>query len=164
MHDLCREVGEAVLLTRRSGQMVVCLERVETTRPIRLSYERGHLLPLHAGAPSKVVLAFEEQSDAVVDSLGELERFTDATITDPDTLRADLAQIREQGYALSNGERDLGVRRVAAPIFGADGKIAAGISVGTLSFEVDDDELPATIAAVRAAAQRVTDRLVQIGG
>ena len=110
MQDLCREVDEAVLLTRRSGTMVVCLERVETTRPIRLSYERGHLLPLHAGAPSKVLLAFEEQSDVVVESLGELQRFTDATITDPNLLRAELARIREQGYALSNGERDAGVR------------------------------------------------------
>ena len=150
MQDLCREVDEAVLLTRRSGTMVVCLERVETTRPIRLSYERGHLLPLHAGAPSKVLLAFEEQSDVVVESLGELQRFTDATITDPDLLRAELARIREQGYALSNGERDAGVRGIVAPIFGPDGTIAAGISVGTLSFQADDDGLPATIAAVRA--------------
>ncbi len=164
MHDLCREVDEAVLLTRRSGTMVVCVERVETTRPIRLSYERGHLLPLHAGAPSKVLLAFEDPATLDVDALGALERFTESTITDPDELRAELALIREQGYAMSNGELDLGVRGIAAPIFDADGRVAAGISVGSLSFQVDESTLPETISAVRAAAQRVTDRLVQIGG
>jgi DNA-binding IclR family transcriptional regulator len=162
MEDLCREVDQAVLLTRRSGTMVVCVERVETTRPIRLSYERGHLLPLHAGAPSKILLAFEDPATLDVDALGELERFTETTITDPDELRAELAQIREQGYATSNGELDLGVRGIAAPIFDADGRVAAGISVGALSFQVDESTQPATIAAVRAAAQRVTDRLVQI--
>lgn len=163
MEDLCREVDEAVLLTRRSGTMAICVERVETNRPIRLSYERGHALPLHAGAPSKVLLAYEEQADLAVESLGELERFTDSTITDPDALRTELGKIRKQGYALSNGERDEGVRGIAAPIFGADGRIVAGISVGTVSFLADEDDLPATIAAVRASAQRVTDRLVQIG-
>ena len=92
MRDLAREVDETVLLTRRSGNMAVCVERVEIARPIRLSYERGHLLPLHAGAPAKVLLAFEEDADLVVDSLAPFERFTDTTITDPDDLRRELAR------------------------------------------------------------------------
>lgn len=162
MHALSRDLGEAVLLTRRTGMMAVCLERVETAQPIRLSYERGHLLPLHAGAPSKVLLAFDDQADAVIESLGTLERFTDSTITDPDELRAELAVIREQGYAVSNGERDAGVRGIAAPIFGADRLLVAGISAGCLALSADD-EMTATIAAVRAAAQQVTDRVTVIG-
>ena len=164
MRELAREVDETVLLTRRSGNMAVCVERVEIARPIRLSYERGHLLPLHAGAPAKVLLAYEEDADLVVDSLAPFERFTDTTITDPADLRRELARIRERGYALSNGERDLGVRGVAAPVFGADGKVTAGISVGCLAFELTEDDLPAVIQAVQAAAKRVTDRLAEIGG
>lgn len=163
MDDLCREIDETVLLTRRSGTMVVCLERVETTHPIRVSYERGHLLPLHAGAPSKVLLAFEDPANIDVDALGELQRFTENTITDPDALRAELVRIREQGYALSTGEVDAGVRGIAAPVFGADGKIAAGIGVGALAFQERKDALQGTIAAVRRAAERVTNRLVQVG-
>lgn len=162
MQDLSRQLGEAVLLTRRTGLMAVCLERVETSQPIRLSYERGHLLPLHAGAPSKVLLAFDDENDAVVKSLGKLERFTDSTITDPDELRAELAVIREQGYAVSNGERDAGVRGIAAPIFGAEGRLTAGISAGCLALAAEDDELDATIAAVRAAARTVTERLAAV--
>lgn len=163
MEELSRDLGEAVILTRRSGSMAVCLERVETAQPIRLSYERGLLLPLHAGAPSKVLLAFDEQADAVVDSLGKLERFTDSTITDPDALRAELNVIRAQGYAVSNGERDVGVRGIAAPIFGADGKLAAGISAGCLALAADGADLDSTIAAVRAAAQEVSERLAAVG-
>ena len=164
MRDLAREVDETVLLTRRSGNMAVCVERVEIARPIRLSYERGHLLPLHAGAPAKVLLAYEERADSIVDELAPFEHFTDTTITDPDELRSELARIRERGYAVSNGERDAGVRGVGAPVFGPDGRIAAGISVGCLAFETSEDDLPAVIDAVRAAAQRVTERLVEIGG
>jgi DNA-binding IclR family transcriptional regulator len=163
MQELCRAVDETVLLTRRSGTRVVCVERVETTHPIRLSYERGQLLPLHAGAPSKVLLAFEDPVTFDVDALGELDRFTDATITDPTALRADLAQIKKQGYALSVGELDTGVRGVAAPIFGPDGIITAGISVGALALQGIDKEPQDTIDAVCRAAQRITNRLVEIG-
>jgi DNA-binding IclR family transcriptional regulator len=162
MSDLCAEVDETVLLTRRAGTMAVCLERVETSHPIRLSYERGHLLPLHAGAPSKVLLAYEEEAGFDLESLGKLEQFTAATITDPPKLRKELARIREQGYALSSGEIDLGVRGVAAPIFGSDGTIAAGISVGALEFQVEDKDLHSVVQAVRAAAERVTSRLAQV--
>jgi len=164
MRDLARDVDETVLLTRRSGNMAVCVERVEISRPIRLSYERGHLLPLHAGAPAKVLLAYEEDADRGLDALAPFERFTETTITDPDELRRELAQIRDRGFALSNGERDVGVRGVGAPVFGPDGRITAGISVGCLAFETTEDDLPAVIDAVMAAARRVTDRLAEIGG
>jgi DNA-binding IclR family transcriptional regulator len=42
--------------------------------------------------------------------------------------------------------------------------VTAGISVGCLAFELTEDDLPTVIQAVQAAAKRVTDRLVEIGG
>src|SRR5262247_3052676 len=63
MEELRDQVGEAVLLTRRSGNQVVCIERVEGLRPTRLSYERGQILPVHAGASAKVLLAFAEPAE-----------------------------------------------------------------------------------------------------
>ena len=102
-----------------------------------------------------MLLAYEEAAGLDVDSLGKLERFAETTITDPDALRAELAQIHERGYAFSNGELDRGVRGVAAPIFAADGTIAAGISVGTLAFLADDNALPVTIDTVRGRRTRL---------
>jgi DNA-binding IclR family transcriptional regulator len=96
--------------------MAVCLERVEISRPIRLSYEQGHLLPLMRGAGEGAARA-REDADLAVDSLAPFERFTDTTITDP-TICAASSPRSERGYALSNGERDVGVRGVAAPVFG----------------------------------------------
>jgi DNA-binding IclR family transcriptional regulator len=53
MRELAAQAGESVLLTRRSGAAVVCLEMEEATHPIRLSYERGHILPINAGPPHR---------------------------------------------------------------------------------------------------------------
>jgi len=164
MERLAEETGEAVLLTRRAGSLVTCIERVESSHPIRLSYERGQALPIHAGASAKLLLAFEEPSEiATVLKNMRFERFTDTTVTDLPTFRASLKQIREQGYAVSLGELDEGVCGVAAPIFTPAGKVA-GISVAGPAFRMGSRERPRIIAAVRKAADEITVRLAEIEG
>jgi DNA-binding IclR family transcriptional regulator len=163
MRELSEQVDESILLTRRSGDQVVCVERIASSHPIRLSYERGHLLPIHAGASAKVLLAFAEPSELeAILSTAKFERFTEATVTDATELRSQLDDIRRSGYALSDGEIDRGVRGVAAPIFGTDGRVAAGLSVASLALRVTDDQLPAVVAAVVRAASAVTERLAAI--
>ena len=161
MRVLAAETGEDVLLTRRSGTQVACIERVQGSHMVRLSYERGHLLPCHAGASALVVLAFApgEEIDRVLAAAAPLTSFTDRTPTHPDEVRAKLATIRDQGYALTDGEVDPGVRGVAAPVFLPDGRVGAGLSVVGLAYRLTDDVIDQVVAAVRAAAAEITDRL-----
>lgn len=162
MRTLAQETGEAVLLTRRSGAHVVCIERVESpSQRIRLSYERGQLLPLHAGASAKVLLAFADpdELDELLASSMPLHRYTDRTVTDPGRLRRQLERIRRDGYAVTSGEVDQGVRGVAAPIFAPDGGASAGLSVAGMAFRLTDDTLDRTIHLVRTAANAISNRL-----
>lgn len=162
---LARETGEVVLLTRRSGDLVVCIERVEgdPRHPLRLSYERGHVLPIHAGASAKILLAFmpTEEVGALLGSQ-ELPRFTRYTVTDPARIAAQLAAIRQEGYVQSESEVDEGVRAVAAPVFGADGQVVAGLTVAGPAFRVDDAAFERHTAAVRAAATTISKRLQEM--
>jgi DNA-binding IclR family transcriptional regulator len=162
MRELAASTGEATLLTRRSGQQVVCLERVESTHRIRLSYERGQVLSPHAGASAKVLLAWLPP-DAVQHLFrGELTRYTDRTITDPAELRLQLDRIRAAGYAVSEGEVDEGVRGIAAPIFGSDGQVVAGLSTVGPAFRIDDKALPRIVQQTRDTAQAITERLASL--
>jgi DNA-binding IclR family transcriptional regulator len=151
MRRLCERVGQSVLLTRRAGASVVCLERVEASAPIRLSYERGQVLPANAGAAALALLAWAppEELDEILDH--PLTRFTEATLTDPDTLRARLAQIRIDGVAVGRGELDPDVLGIAAPVRGS-GVVVAAISVAALAHRVPEDEVADIAAAVREAA------------
>jgi len=165
MERLAATVDEAVLLTRRSANQVVCIERVESQHPVRLSYERGHVLPLHAGASAKVLLAFAPPGE--VEALLEgaaLEQFTDSTVTDPDLLLAELVDIRTRGFAFSDGEVDAGVRGVAAPILGSDGRVIAGLSVAGPAFRLSDDRVPQVVEAAREAAGEISTQLDVLAG
>ncbi len=165
MRELAEHTGEAVILTRRAGHMVICVERVESRHRIRLSYERGNTLPPHAGASAKVLLAWLPPAE-LNELLSEVEltRYTDRTVTDEPALRAELECIRHAGYAVSNGEVDPGVRGIAAPVFGTNGQVVAGLSTVGPAFRLDDAACPALIDATRKAAQAVTQRLADIEG
>jgi DNA-binding IclR family transcriptional regulator len=163
MRALADEVGETVLLTRRSGAAVVCLELAESSHPIRLSYERGHVLPINAGASAQILLAWTPADEVTnILSAAPLERFTQRTVTDPAELQARLALIRKQGFAVSNGELDTGVLGIAAPIRAANGTVGAAISVAALSSRVPKSETRQMTKAVCDAAERISARLQEV--
>ncbi|MDX6741556.1 IclR family transcriptional regulator [Actinocorallia sp. A-T 12471] len=163
MRELVADVGETVLLTRRTGTSVVCLERESTDSPVRLSYERGHILPVNAGASALVLLAWapEKEVRSVIEASG-LPRLTGATVTDADALLARLAEIRELGYAVSRGELDPDVVGVAAPIRDESGAVAAAVSVAALAHRVPEERVPEVAAAVSAAAASISEKLARI--
>ncbi|HZO76313.1 MAG TPA: IclR family transcriptional regulator [Ktedonobacteraceae bacterium] len=163
MQELVAQTGETALLTRRTDAYVVCIERVESQHRVRLSYERGQVLPLHAGASAKVLLAYlaPEEIEAILRT-GPFPRYTEQTVTDPDVLRTQLESIRTRGYAMSEGEVDDGVRGVAAPIFDTQKRVIAGLSVAGPAFRINQAVLPGVIQAVQETAKRISLRLQEL--
>jgi len=160
LRRLASETAETVLLTRRIGSQVICLEREESTQHLRLSYERGQVLPIHAGASALVLLAWlsPKELDGVLYDR-PLERFTENTITDPLVLRSRLGEIRQRGFVVTFGERDRGVVGVAAPIFGQPEKVVAGLTVVMPQHRLSGDQLETTTSLVLKAAQEIGQRL-----
>jgi DNA-binding IclR family transcriptional regulator len=141
--ELAREVGEAVL------------------RRVRISYERGTVLPINAGASATVLLAWSDP-EHVRDLLAgaRLERFTDATLTDVDALIDRLARIRSDGYAVARSELDPEVMGIAAPIWGPrEGEVVAAVSVVGLVSRISPKVERMIVAKVRLAAARISERL-----
>ena len=130
MEKLQRDYGETVILSALRNDQGVCLEKVEGTHALRVSHDRGAIFPLHAGASGKALLAYlpREDRERIIREQG-LPRFTKTTITDPNLLRKELARIRSQGYAESDGEVTEGTYGIGAPIYGRGGKIVAALSV-----------------------------------
>ncbi|PXX71534.1 IclR family transcriptional regulator [Nocardia tenerifensis] len=163
MRALVGQVGETVLLTRRAGATVVCLEREESAHPVRLSYERGHVLPINAGAAALILLAWaDEQEIADIVGKGALPQLTDATVTDGSVLRERLAAMRRDGIAVTRGELDPEVTGVAAPILDGRGEVVAAVSIAALSHRVPESRIPEVSTAVQAAAARISEQLALI--
>ena len=114
----------------RADNRRVVVDQVESHKPLRRTYtELGQPIPLHQGAPGKVMLAFlsPEAREAIL--AGPLEAATPVTPTDPDALRQELEGIRERGYALSFGERVNDIHTVAVPVANHTGEVIAALSI-----------------------------------
>lgn len=119
--------SETAVLTVRSGLHAICLRQVESPHALRYAFKINELLPLHAGAGQRTLLAYSPP--AVIEKVLSqgLHRFTDRTLT-RDRLSQHLAQIRRAGLAVSHGELSAGALAISVPVFGA-GEIVCSLTV-----------------------------------
>lgn len=158
MRGLTERFHQTVLLTRQMGQAVVCLEREESREQyVRLSYERGTILELNAGASAQVLLAWlpEPQQRAALRN-AVLRRFTPQSIVEPETLVERLRRIRAEGYAITYGEVDSEAVGIAAPIFRSSGEVLAAISVVLIRSRVSDEQIDQIRGALLEAAAHLS--------
>jgi DNA-binding IclR family transcriptional regulator len=122
---------ETSLLTvvSENGSTAICLDRVESQEPLRLSVQPGREVPLHAGASQKILLASlpGPELERILDE--PLEPVCLATITDPDALRIELSSIRRRGWASSYEETNRGVWGLAVALVDEYGYAVAAIGV-----------------------------------
>jgi DNA-binding IclR family transcriptional regulator len=161
LRRLSRDTGETSLLTVLTprSDMGVCLERVETPQPLRLSVTPGRHLPLHAGASQKVLMAYMEPEGLERALARPLEHLCHNTITDPGLLRDELARIREAGWASSFEETNLGVWGLAVPILGASGSIVCAIGIAGPSARLAQERISDLIHRIHEGAEEIAQAL-----
>ncbi len=116
-------------LAVREGSEIIYLEKI-TSRDLKVPHSRvGGRLPMHCTALGKAILA--HSSPTFVDSVleGPLAPLTPKTITDQNTLRREIAGVRQSRVAYDFEESQLGLFCVAAPIFARTGRVVGAISV-----------------------------------
>jgi DNA-binding IclR family transcriptional regulator len=115
------------------------------------------LAPAHAIAGGKLLLAYREPwRESVLER--PLERITEATVIDPEAVRAADETTRERGFALEDGEFRAGVRAVAAPVCDGFGDVVAALAVSGARSELGDVDRAAR--QVGAAARELSERLI----
>jgi DNA-binding IclR family transcriptional regulator len=135
MDQLGKSTGETINLgiagsphadgQQAAAQMAETIAQVDCTYLIGGTNWVGLLVPLHASALGKVLLAY----GAAQLPAAPLARVTDKTVTSEAALRADLAGVRARGYAVSDEELEPGLIAIAAPVFRYDAAVVAALSV-----------------------------------
>ncbi len=154
--DLAVRTGCAVRTGVRLLNDVVVVHHAPRPDGTRQMPEVGIVIPAHACALGKVLMAFEHDPPADgVRSPGR--RMTGETLTDPAELRAQLAEIQQTGIATEVEEAVLGECGVAAPLFDATGDVAGaiGLVVPATDWPVEAGALDALRAAARAVCREL---------
>ena len=124
MQNICTELGESVFLSVFDRAAVVTLAEEESRASLRVVSEVGARLPVHCTSQGKLFLANSSPAECRrILTHTELKAYTPHTLTTPEQFAPELTRIREQGYAVENGEYKIGLRSVSAPIHDVTGEV-----------------------------------------
>ncbi len=129
MHRLREAFGHTITLARVNGGVVKMIDALEGNGLINIGVRIGLDLPLHANAGGKLALAFGEPDVRRWIETLALDKFTEHTITDRETLKAEVEAVRRQGWANAPEEFVLGINAVSAPIFDRDKRLVATLGM-----------------------------------
>jgi DNA-binding IclR family transcriptional regulator len=130
LETLRNRTGETITIHVRTGLSRICVQELPSPQPLRYTAGLGATVGIYVGSAGKTLLAFmpDDERDRMLKSL-RLVPETPNTITSLDVLRTELDAVKEQGFAVSHGERVDGAVGVSAPVYDAGGRILAALSV-----------------------------------
>jgi DNA-binding IclR family transcriptional regulator len=136
MTELADKTKETVSIHTISGNNRVCIDSLATASALRSVVQPGEQVPLLAGSASKSLIAYMPQKDRapIVAAIARSMKRTQVEVN------AELAKIREQGYAVSHGERLLGVSAISVPIKDVHDEVHYCLSVGGPSVRIQMHE------------------------
>jgi len=159
LEELAVRTGETVNLAILQGDQVVNIDQIAAPNLVVNVNWVGKQTPLHATSNGKVLLAYlaEEERRRLLSR--PLPRLTPRTITDPRMLEKQLRRILTDGYAFTLEELELGLNAVAAPVYAADGRVQAAVSVAGPSYRVTPQRLSELGEMTKDAGAAISRRM-----
>lgn len=160
MEQFRDEVGEAVNLIVRDKHQAIYIEKVDTDQPVRLFTAVGRRSPLHAGACSRILLAFlpEEEQNYYIEK-ADLSLIGNSKITERSQLRELIKEAKLNKYAVSHSELVDHTFSISAPIFNHTCQVIAGLSVAGPDSRFTESRIPMLISKVQHYASLISKEL-----
>jgi DNA-binding IclR family transcriptional regulator len=157
---LCRKTNETVNLGLPDLLDLLVVDSFQGSRQLHASAYAGWRSLYHCTALGKAIMAqWDAPMRRTIYSARSLPRQTPNTITEIDTLEAQLTQFQARGYALDLEENEVGVNGIATSIVNGLGEVAAAISVAgpsnRLTEEVMEQIAPDVIEAADSIAAAI---------
>jgi IclR family KDG regulon transcriptional repressor len=158
MAELAAKTLETVHLSVLDDTDVIYLHKIDSPQPVRAYSTIAGRAPAYCVATGKALLAFQDEE--YLDRFrGKLQPHTPKTLANSTALRAELAQVRELGYALNRGEWRETVCGLAAPIFDATRRPLAAVGISGPVERLKPARLKAFTPDVVQAARSISEAL-----
>jgi IclR family transcriptional regulator, pca regulon regulatory protein len=156
LRAISEDIEESCSIAILDGDDIVYTARAPVSRIMSIDLYVGSRLPAAFTSMGRVLIAFGKEDLDTRLARVTFAPLTAKTILNAAALKAELEQVRAQGYAIVDQELELGLRSIAAPIMGPDGIAAAAINVGVHASRRTKDELVARVLPrLRAAAEEL---------
>lgn len=155
--QLSADVGETVHLAQLDTAQVIYVDKRNAAEPVQMYSQSGKVGPAYCTGVGKVMLAYlPETALAEVLDQQSYHRFTDTTHTTPESLRAELLDIRANGYGFDREEHEPGIICVALPILTETNRVLGALSVTSTTTRTNLAGLESLVDRIRATAQAIS--------
>lgn len=135
---------------------MLVIATVRGPSPIEIGVRVGSLLSFHGSAQGKVATAFSSPAFQRRVLSGDLTAYTPQTITNPDTLAAEFAEIRKCGWAVAPNQAALGLNTLASPILDGSGMVCGTVGIVDLTQSLGAEPAPGHVEAVLETARKIS--------
>ena len=161
---LAEELGETVNIAVLESHYAINLYQVRGPGAVTAHNWVGQLTPLHATSSGKVLLAqLPAKRRAELLATAGLEKLTPDTLTSKTRLEKNLAEVRERGYSMTQGEFEIGLNAMAAPVRGRDGKVVAAVSASGPDYRFSEERMRELAPILVGGADEISHRLGYLG-
>lgn len=157
LRHISRALNESASVAILDGDEILYIARAPVSRIMSIDIHVGTRLPAFCTSMGRVLLAHcsAEAVEAYLDR-AKLIQYTPRTIVSREGLRGTLDSVRANGYSLVDQELEIGLRSIAVPIYGTDGKAVAALNVGVQAARISIAEMESRILPVlREGAQEL---------
>lgn len=142
LDQLSEMIGQSCSVSILDDDEIVYIARAAQRRVMSIGLLPGSRLPAHCTSMGRVLLASlaeAEARDVVLAS--DLSPRTVHSLHDPEDILAEIAKIRQQGFAVIHQEIELGLSAVAIPIIDARGRTVAAMNTGMATVHATTDAI-----------------------
>jgi IclR family acetate operon transcriptional repressor len=155
LERLVDELGESANLAMLDGDQIVYVAQAPSRHSMRMFTEVGRRVSPHCTAVGKVLMADlpDEQVCEILSRTG-MPQHTESTITDVETFARHVQWAKDRGYAIDEGEQEVGVRCVAVAVPDAPAKLS--ISISGPAARVTEDLVRRAVPILAEAGHRLS--------
>ena len=160
MSEIANTAGELVYLTIPREDSVVYLEGVSPDNQRMVSKSvAGEFCKMYCTSVGKAMLANMTKEEVENCLSGELEAYTENTITDKDKLLEEIEKTRIRGYGIDHMEIMFGIKCVGVALLNHDGKVEGGLSISAPSLRMSDEKIELYAKILKEYAAKIQKML-----
>lgn len=154
---LSADVGETVHLAQLDAAQVIYVDKRNAADPVQMYSQAGKVGPAYCTGVGKAMIAYLPDAElAEVLAQQSYHRFTDQTHTTAESLRAELADIRANGYGFDREEHEPGIICIAVPILTETARVLGALSVTSTTTRTNLAGLESLVPRIKTTADAIS--------
>jgi len=160
LKEISEKTKETVELIIPDNNEILYIDKIESPQSIKLVAQIGsRYKTLHASAPGKILLAYNNDVFEFFLKNRKLEKITERTITNKLILKKEIEKVKENGWSYDTGEARIDVTRISAPIFDYNGKLAGIIGIAGPSYRISEKKIDEFGKYLKKVCEKISKNL-----